>query len=208
MATTGRNYLTLVWRRSWSFAWSAARSWSGLAAIGIGLASLFIPYVANWRTNASWQIPLALLLVLLVYGFAKASYSLFLDKESLAKSLAERLTDHTNHKALADELTERYEMATHHLLNVVKPDDEPSAGWIEQTNIWRLSVLDILKKHGCSRQEVTHFEVINQFEVWSLRLPFPTAMFLIRVGRLANISTEHVKIAESQRIRPQTLTSL
>lgn len=201
MVTTGRRYLRLVWNRAWSFAWSATRSWSGLAAIGVGLASLFIPYVANWRANASWQIPLVLLVALLVYGFTKASYSLFGEKEALARSLEERLADYINHRTLADELTERYEMATHHLLNVIKPDDEPGLGWIQQANVWRLSVLDILQKHGCSKQEVTHFEVINQFEVLSLRLPFATAMFLIRVGRLADISTEHVKIAESNRIR-------
>lgn len=59
-------------------------------------------------------------------------------------------------------------MATHHLLNIINPKEEPSAGWISQTNIWRESVLAILKKHNCTQQEIAHFEVINQFEVCSI----------------------------------------
>ncbi len=95
-------------RRNFYFRW-AKLAVTGKVAIVEVIATLFaivsgflvfrFPTLQNVIGNLLWQIPLAMLLVLLIYGFFTAPYKIYKEKEQEANSLKMKLSEIENARA-------------------------------------------------------------------------------------------------------------
>jgi hypothetical protein len=117
------------------------------------------------------------------------------------------LTDHQNHQALADELSERHTWAQHEIINRLVPFASktimtPEAN--ERIKGWRASVLEILARYKCKRQEVDHFDAMNVYDMGEFGgLPSELAIACVRVKRLGEIAKSHAVKAESLKLSPR-----
>ena len=203
MALTKTEFFKLWWDAAIPHAITKTRAAGFFITVFSGPLAALIPWFKPYRDTLTWAAPLALLAVYSLYRMAAAPYQIYAEKHHEAEAFREQLTDYQNHQALADELTERYTFATHQLLNRINREGPAPNDWLIATDEWRRSVLEILERYNCTRQEITHFEVINQFEMAQYDYAMSKAMFLIRVGRLSDLSTKHANSAEQRKLAPK-----
>jgi hypothetical protein len=122
-----------------------------------------------------------------------------------ATQLREQLSDYQDHRGLADELTERCEWATHELLNKAPANGQmPDDHWFMNALDWRDTVLKILSRYKCTKQEFNHFDTINGYDLGAFRgVHQDVAMIFVRVRRAGDIANDHTKKAEALRLPPK-----
>jgi hypothetical protein len=107
------------------------------------------------------------------------------------------LRDRTDHKKLADALTHHHHFGTHELLNrVALNGSAPSHEWEKGVLDWTDRVIQTMKEHKCSLQEMNRVVTINQVDMDRFRYLNEISMLIIRLERIADVSTHHAKIAD------------
>jgi hypothetical protein len=99
---------------------------------------------------------------------------------------------------LADRLTEHYEYGITDILN--KPPESENDfkdRWLSEEKKWTEKALNLMKQHGCTKQDLTHVRMIGVFNVLNLHPHGPAnhalSMFVVRLGRVADISTKYAE---------------
>lgn len=104
------------------------------------------------------------------------------------------------HQTLADALTDKHAEAIHKFINQLPTHPAMHQVWTQRTHQWTQQVLGIMREYACTKQEVNHVETISQFDLVPYgEMPPDVAMFLVRVQRVADISTEHTNAAKAFR---------
>ncbi len=91
--TTATQYWKMIGSRAWAEAWSTARSWSALAAIGIGIAGLYFTVPNDLRIQLAWEIPSAMVILLLAVFTPAAIYESYKELEAQVASSEDDLVN-------------------------------------------------------------------------------------------------------------------
>lgn len=203
MPKTGRQYAGMVLLRAWSKAWAEARSGAALVGIVIGGAALMWTIAPDTRTGLTWEVPLALAVVFFLYRLCTVSYQAYATLETKANEMEEQLVDKINHQALADQLTAQHERGK----SLIRPSGDQRAeySWDADIKAWVDDTLEIMRRHGCNRQEMHHVESITNIDLVGVATGFTgkARAIVVRTQRIADISTRHAQIAEDIALAPR-----
>jgi hypothetical protein len=112
------------------------------------------------------------------------------DENAKLKNLLE---EKKRDQAFADQLTEQYRFGLHSILNwpIGPSSDVEWPKWKDAERQWTEHVTQMLKRHGCSSQEISHFREIHEVERKGYHsevvIDHHKSMFSIRLYRLKTI---------------------
>ena len=192
---TAGQYTAMIWKQAWSKALAEARLATWAFGIVIGIAVLVASIDSDTRNLVTLEITLAALFGILVYRICSVSYHSYTTLEAKGIQLNEQLIDKINHQELADELTVQHEKGKQlikspaHLRDAVA-EDASLEKWVSDT-------LEIMRRHGCSVQEIHQVESVTIIDLREEASRFTgKAKFVFeRTQRIAAIAAEYAKIA-------------
>jgi hypothetical protein len=209
-----RRWLSTALGPAW--AW-ATGTFAALVGLGVGVLGKFYPAWQRKFPDLTWELPLVALGLLFVYRLGLSPYKMHQKEADETAALAKReeqllaeLATKQSREAqavkdqeLADFLTEKYQYAVNQLMNQNPPGGGDRGPWLREVGRWKTEVLEAMKRHGCTKQELNHVETIATIQLGlkpeELAEHAVFKRFALTVGRVADISTEHAKRAAEAR---------
>lgn len=148
--------------------------------------------------SQEWRVPGWYWTAGAVFLLLWATVSAYHDLRVQCDAARDGLRDKVSHQRLADELTAKHRWATHNLLNTVALNGSaPSREWLGEVERWYEEVLEVMRRHECTAQEFNHVETINQMDMHRISYVTEISMFIIRLDRVAEVSTTHAEAARA-----------
>jgi len=98
-------------------------------------------------------------------------------------------------QVLSDLLSDKHEYGVHELLNKQPQTQEQFEGWLKLEDEWLKSVLSIMRKHGCTKQQIRHVHILGIIPMIPLHkkplISHRLSMLVTRLSRIADIARQY-----------------
>lgn len=181
-----------------------------LMAIAIGALSFAGPPPVEGKAVVTLSMSVAYWIVAMwivsILGMVQAFVSLSRKRqqadEERDRALAARdeanaaLALKRDNQVLSDLMSEQWEFAVHELLNKKLTDDQSFREWRDSVKRWAAKTVEIMKEHGCTKQDIRSVKVIGLAPLIPTLHPNPViahamSMVAAQIDRVADIARKY-----------------
>ena len=150
----------------------------------LGIANR-IPQFSSETWTILWLVMTVMVLLESVYQVTlmRNRYSVQLDTRKANQELSDKMSDHHGY-------------AVHELLNKPPQSEADLDYWMTREKTWRDSVVNEMRKHGCSKQEEHHVRTLGLVTTFAQSPAGPAvshqlSMLVTRMGRIADVAGKY-----------------